>query len=108
MPVDPAVVVFGPRLDGGMHERMHGDDSDDQPPRMRGQMNREMMQMMADTTAETEEIEGEMRLRIVPDDPEEVDALYEHIQAREERMQQRQGCPMMETMGGGMAENPEE
>lgn len=64
------------------------------------EMRRQMMEMMADVTLETEPIEDGMRLTFTPADASQVDALYQMMQSHARMMQQEGQCPMMPMMGG--------
>ncbi|MGM0578844.1 MAG: hypothetical protein ACQEXJ_24185 [Myxococcota bacterium] len=65
----------------------------------KGEMDMEMMEMMATTTAATEEIEGGMRLRLVPDDPDQIVPLHEMMNQHAGMMSEGGRCPMMKMMG---------
>ena len=74
-----------------MHERMR-EHHDHRHTDDRGGMGRMMMQM-PEATVEVEDVEGGARLEFRPRDPEERDALREHVRQRAEMMRERR-CPM--------------
>ena len=110
--------------DGGMHGQMHGEKGRMKHGQMHGEKGRmkpgqmteeqrqrhqQMMQMMSDVTVETEEIEGGMRMKMTPEEPEQVDRLYQMMQQQTQMMEkQGQQCPMMQMMGGGPVDEPSE
>ena len=74
-----------------MHERMrqhHGHRHMDD----RGGMGPMMMQM-PEMTVEAEDIDGGARLEFRPEDPEDVEAVREHVRQHAEMMRERR-CPM--------------
>lgn len=58
------------------------------------QMRQQMRQMMSNATVESEEIEGGMRMKFTPQDPSQVDELYELVQEHVAVIKERGGCPM--------------
>ena len=94
----------GGRMHRGQRHH-HGEDGPDQRGRMHGemteekrQMHQQMMQMMSDVTVETEEIDGGMRVKFIPDDAEQVDELYQMMQHHTQMMEEEGRCPMMHMM----------
>lgn len=93
----------GPSMHRG-EGRMHRGEDDDHR-----RMHTEMMSMMADAEAETEEINRGMRMRLVPEDPEDAQELYDAMQQRMQEGRQQSSCPMMQMMEGQqMPRQPEE
>ena len=74
-----------------MHERMRHHDRR-RPMDDRGGMGQMMMQM-PETTVEAEEVEGGVRLEFRPEDPEDLEAVREHVRQHAEMMRERR-CPM--------------
>jgi hypothetical protein len=67
-----------------------------------------MMQMMADVTVDTEEIENGMRMKFTPKDGAQADRMYQMMQKHAQMMGEDGQCPMMQMMGGGPMEGQPE
>lgn len=111
-----------------MHQKMHGEGGHMQKGKKqqgkmqgkghrkkRGEMSQEqrekrqqMKQMMADVTIEAEEIDDGARIKFTPEDPDQVDQLFEKMQQHVQMMEEGGECPMMQKMGGDSAEEQSE
>lgn len=81
---------FSQRM-AAMHERMR-ERHDRRPMDDRGGMG-PMMMDMPEMTVQTEDVEGGARLEFRPRDPEDREALREHVRRHAEMMRERR-CPM--------------
>lgn len=89
------------------HEKMHSEGGmkgqrGENGKMMKGQMTEEqkqMMQMMADATVATSQIDGGTRMTFTPKDVTKTDSLYQMMQKHSQMMDEKGQCPMMQMMG---------
>jgi len=75
---------------GGMNKDQHGKKKGAKKGKKKGKMKK----LLASSTADTEEIDGGIRMTVTPDNSDHLDKLHNHMSQHSEMMATGKGCPM--------------